>query len=58
VESDLLDPTEKEELDYKRAKSVPLAPTENDEAQDFFTDEVMQEYTVRYVYLLGLCCFP
>lgn len=58
VESDLLDPTEKEELDYKRAKSIPLAPTENNEAQDFFADEVMQEYSVRYEYLLGLCCFP
>ena len=49
VESDLLDPTEKEELDYKRAKSVPMAPTEKEDANEFFTDEVMQEYSVRYV---------
>jgi hypothetical protein len=65
VTSDLLDPTEKEELENERRKS--LAPSGFVEAAGFGdaeeadldeagTDETLQEYSVRYVcYLFFLC---
>ena len=56
VKSDLLHPTEMEELEYERAKSVQASSVKpSAEASDGFVvviDEKMKEYSIRYVYYL------
>ena len=59
VESDLLHPAEKEELEYERAKSIQQSETSSLSVESpaepsngvVATHEITKEYSIRYVYL-------